>query len=91
MAQPEKAEKELQCHHLYGGMGALEDALATSHREAMAKSRSTMPSAPCNKRPTHQSPIMIEVPSARIPEEPGAVIPHAGICEGGVRQLTSLP
>ena len=25
---------------------------------------------------------MIEVPNARIPEEPGAVIPHAGICEG---------
>ncbi|MFC7339584.1 hypothetical protein ACFQY0_20510 [Haloferula chungangensis] len=25
---------------------------------------------------------MIEVPPARIPEEPGAVIPHAGICEG---------
>ena len=26
---------------------------------------------------------MIEVPPARIPEEPAAVIPHAGICEGG--------
>jgi hypothetical protein len=25
------------------------------------------------------------VPSARLPEEPGAVIPHAGICEGGAR------
>ena len=24
------------------------------------------------------------VPFARLPEEPGAVIPHAGICEGGV-------
>ena len=24
------------------------------------------------------------VPFARFPEEPGAVIPHAGICEGGV-------
>ncbi len=34
---------------------------------------------------------MIEVPFARIPEEPGAVIPHAGICEGDVRQLTFLP
>ena len=34
---------------------------------------------------------MIEVPNARIPEEPGAVISHAGICEGGVRQLMSLP
>ena len=28
---------------------------------------------------------------ARLPEEPGAVIPHAGICEGGVGQLASLP
>ena len=61
-------------------------------REAMAKNRSTKPFAPRKKCPTHQSPIMIEVPPARIPEEPGAVIPHAGICEGGgVRQLTSLP
>jgi hypothetical protein len=34
---------------------------------------------------------MVEVPPARIPEEPGAVIPHAGICEGGVGQPASLP
>lgn len=26
---------------------------------------------------------MLEVPFARIPEEPGAVVPHAGICAGG--------
>ena len=25
---------------------------------------------------------MVEIPFARIPEEPAAVIPHAGICEG---------
>jgi hypothetical protein len=31
------------------------------------------------------------VPCARIPEEPGAVIPHAGICEGGTGQPVSLP
>jgi hypothetical protein len=31
------------------------------------------------------------VPCARFPEEPGAVIPHAGICEGGVEQSASLP
>ena len=31
------------------------------------------------------------VSSARFPEEPGAVVPHAGICEGGVGQPTSLP
>jgi hypothetical protein len=40
---------------------------------------------------TNRSPIMIEVPPARIPEEPVAVIPHAGICEGGVGQPASLP
>ena len=31
------------------------------------------------------------VPCARLPEEPGAVIPHAGICEGGTGQPVSLP
>ena len=31
------------------------------------------------------------VPCARFSEEPGAVIPHAGICEGGVGQPASLP
>jgi hypothetical protein len=40
---------------------------------------------------TNRSPIMIEIPPARIPEEPGAVIPHAGICKGGVGQPASLP
>ena len=30
------------------------------------------------------------VPHARYPEEPGAVIPHAGICEGGHR-VTGVP
>jgi hypothetical protein len=34
---------------------------------------------------------IIEVPLARIPEEPGAVILHAGICEGGAGQPVSLP
>jgi hypothetical protein len=28
-------------------------------------------------------PVPELVPRARLPEEPGAVIPHAGICEGG--------
>jgi hypothetical protein len=40
---------------------------------------------------TNRSPIMFEVPLARIPEEPGAVVPHAGICKGGVGQPASLP
>ena len=39
----------------------------------------------------NRKPIMIEVRPARIPEEPGAVIPHAGICEGGAGQPASLP
>ena len=39
----------------------------------------------------NKNPIMIEVPPARIPEEPAAVIPHAGICEGGVGKPKSLP
>ena len=34
---------------------------------------------------------MIEAPNARIPEEAGVVIPHAGICEQGVRHLIFLP
>lgn len=29
--------------------------------------------------------------SARLSEEPSAVVPHAGICEGGVEQSASLP
>jgi hypothetical protein len=31
------------------------------------------------------------VPIARLSEEPGAAIPHAGICEGGAGQPASLP
>ena len=42
------------------------------------------------KRYDNKIPNMIEVPPARIPEEPGAVIPHAGICEGG-RRATDVP
>jgi len=40
---------------------------------------------------SRQNPNTRHVPHARPSEEPGAVIPHAGICEGGVRQLASLP
>ena len=57
----------------------------------MAKNRSTKPAKHRMKWSDNKIPIMIEVPPARIPEEPGAVIPHAGICEGGVGQPTSLP
>ena len=43
------------------------------------------------KQSDNKKPMVIEVPPARIPEEPVAVIPHAGICEGGVGKPTSLP
>jgi len=43
------------------------------------------------KMSNNKNPIKIVVPLARIPEEPGAVVPHAGICEGGVGQPASLP
>ena len=34
--------------------------------------------------------VSVPVPRARFPEEPGAVVPHAGICEGGHR-ATGVP
>jgi len=40
--------------------------------------------APCLHREPTQARVPELVPFARLPEEPGAVIPHAGICEGGV-------
>ena len=43
------------------------------------------------KESDNKKPMVIEVSSARIPEEPAAVIPHAGICEGSVGKTTSLP
>jgi hypothetical protein len=57
----------------------------------MAPDRWTIPTARDMKKSDNKKPIMIEVPLARIPEEPGAVIPHAGICEGGVGQPAFLP
>ena len=76
--------------HLLGSLGAMGNPVARDLRGPVALC-SANPAATRRKCPTHQSPIMIEVPPARIPEEPGAVIPHAGICEGGVGQPTSLP
>jgi hypothetical protein len=38
-----------------------------------------------------KSPIMTLDAEARILEEPGAVILHAGICEGAAGQLAILP
>ena len=72
-------------------MGVLADADAKSRRGALAIARSTKPAAPRMKASDNKKPMMIKVPPARIPEEPGAEIPHAGICEGGVGQPTSLP
>jgi hypothetical protein len=70
-------------------MGTVANPAALDLRETMAAD-STKPSAPRNKCPIHQSSIMIEVPLVRILEEPGVVILHAGIGEGGVGELTPL-
>ena len=74
-------------------MGVLADVDVDvkNRRGALAIARSTKPAAPRMKTSNNKNPIMIEVPPARIPEEPAAVIPHAGICEGGVGKPTSLP
>jgi hypothetical protein len=62
-------------------VGALEDSEATRDREAMAEDRLTKPATPRMKKKSNNNPTMVIVPPVRIPEEPGAVIPHAGICE----------
>jgi hypothetical protein len=80
----------LQVERLQRSVEAVGDPVAPRHREAMAAC-STTPAAHGMKPSTNRPPIMIEVPPARIPEEPGAVIPHAGICKGGVGQPASLP
>jgi hypothetical protein len=61
-------------------MGALENSAAPSIRAIMV-ANSKRPFATRSKCLTNQSSIMIEVPLARIPEEPGEVIPHALICK----------
>ncbi len=43
----------------------------------------------CNGKRIRHS--VSELVSSALPEEPGAVIPHAGICEGGVGHPASLP
>ena len=71
-----------------GSMGAMGNPAAPRGREAMAANL-TNPTKTRMKQSTDRKTNMIEVPPARIPEEPGAVIPHAGICEGasGNRRL----
>ena len=91
MAQPAEPAQKLHGGDLQGRLGALEDAETPGQRKAAAEIRSTNPAVPRMKTYVQQAPMMIVVPNARFPEEPGAVIPHAGICEGGVGQPTSLP
>ena len=73
-----------------GNMGAMRNPPAPRGRETMAASL-TNPTKTRMKSSTDRKTNMIEVPPARNPEEPGAFIPHAGICEGGVGQLMFLP
>ena len=90
VAQPAQPAQKLHRHVLRGCVGALANAGATVGRGGAATGRWTRP-APSRIKSSNKIPIVIEVPPARIPEEPGAVIPHAGICEGGVGQPASLP
>jgi hypothetical protein len=46
-----------------------------------AENRLTTPAA-YRMNLSANNPILSVVPSARIPEGPGAVVPHTGICEG---------
>lgn len=64
--------------------------LALRGGEAMSAS-STSP-VPHDRKPSiKQSTIMTEVRPAHISRESGAVIPRAGICEGGGGKSISLP
>jgi hypothetical protein len=90
MAQPPQPAAQLHMDQFRRSLGTLENAHAEHRRETVAICW-TSPAPPAMRFPTNSPPIMIEVPPARIPEEPGAVIPHAGIREGGVGQPTSLP
>jgi hypothetical protein len=86
-----KPAEKLQLDGVYRRLGVLEPACATGHQKALAEIRSPKPAKPRMISSVQPVPMMIVIPPARIPEEPGAVIPHAGICEGGVRQPASLP
>lgn len=88
VAQP---EQELPCGILQCRLGALEDTAVTRDRRVMAAIRSTKPAPPRMKWSNDKLPIMIEVPSTRIPGEPVAVMPHAGSCEGRRRATDVLP
>jgi len=90
MAQPPQPAAQLQHDRVHGGLGALADPDALHRGDATAAS-STNRILHDMSPTTNRSPIMIEIPPARIPEEPGAVVQHAGICMGGVGQPASLP
>jgi len=91
MAQPAQPAQKLQLDGVQCRLGTLEAARATSQRKALAEIRSLKPAEPCMITSVQPVPMMMVIAPARIPEEPGAVIPHAGICEGGVGHPTSLP
>ena len=77
--------------HLRGCLGKLEAAAAAHQRNAPAKVRSTSHPTACMMESTMNQPVPVAVRHARHSEEPGAGIPHAGICEGDAGQPAFLP
>ena len=72
-----------------GNTGHTAKEWAGRHREQSTHFQDTITpgkkcQAPCLHRERTPARVLELVPIARHPEEPGAVIPHAGICEGGV-------
>ncbi len=53
--------------------------------------RCALPIRMVNEAGQGNLPMRRSLPTPSSPEEPGAVVPHAGICEGGVEQSASLP
>ena len=91
MAEPEKSAQKLYLAGIHGRLGKLEAAPAGHHRDPAATFRSTKNTTAPIGPSAMKSPAQVAVRRARHSEEPGAGIPHAGICEGDARQLAFLP
>jgi hypothetical protein len=91
MAEPEESAEKLQLDGVHRRLGKLEAATGRHHRNAAAKVCSTTRAPACMISSTMNQPVPVVVRHARHSEEPGAGIPHAGICEGDAGQPAFLP